>query len=101
MRLIVMFDLPTLTFADQKNYRKFRKFLLGLGFFMFQESIYVRMVLNGTIESSVRAAIEKEIPSGGCVAILSVTEKQFSNMSFATNGVNMKMLASDKRVVII
>lgn len=101
MRLIVMFDLPTITFEDQKNYRKFRKHLLGLGFFMFQESIYVRMVLNGTIEASVRNAVEKETPPGGFVAILSVTEKQFSKMSFATNGVKGKILSSDKRVVFI
>ena len=40
MRVIVFFDLPTLTLEDKKEYRNFRKFLLKRGFAMMQESVY-------------------------------------------------------------
>ena len=42
MRMLVMFDLPTETGEDRRNYRKFRKGLLENGFYMLQESVYCR-----------------------------------------------------------
>ncbi|MBS7369554.1 MAG: CRISPR-associated endonuclease Cas2, partial [Oscillospiraceae bacterium] len=42
MRIIVMFDLPVLTAADRREYRKFRGYLLKNGFIMLQESVYCR-----------------------------------------------------------
>ena len=40
MRIIVMFDLPTVTQAERQEYTKFRKFLLKSGFIMMQTSVY-------------------------------------------------------------
>ena len=45
MRVIVMFDLPTLTKDNMRDYRRFRKFLLKNGFIMLQESIYTKLTL--------------------------------------------------------
>lgn len=50
MRVLVFFDLPVQTSEDMKNYRLFRKTLLKNGFFMMQESVYCRMVLNQSVE---------------------------------------------------
>ena len=52
-----MFDLPTDTSVHRKAYRDFRKFLLVNGFIMLQESVYVKLILNGT---SVRL-LEKQL----------------------------------------
>lgn len=46
MRIIVFFDLPTLTSTQQKTYRDFRKFLIKNGFYMMQESVYCRIQTN-------------------------------------------------------
>ena len=51
MRIIVFFDLPTLTYKDQKEYRLFRKLLINDGFVMMQESIYTKLALNTTVSS--------------------------------------------------
>ena len=40
MRVLIFFDLPTLTVNDRQNYRTFRKFLIQNGFMMMQESVY-------------------------------------------------------------
>ena len=40
MRVIVFFDLPTISVEDRKEYTKFRKFLIKNGFLMMQESVY-------------------------------------------------------------
>ena len=39
MRVIVFFDLPTLTSKERREYRRFRKFLINEGFIMMQESM--------------------------------------------------------------
>lgn len=49
MRMLVMFDLPTETAEDRRNYRIFHKTLIKNGFFMMQESVYTRMVLNPSV----------------------------------------------------
>ena len=54
MRIMVLFDLPTKTVENRKEYLKFRKFLLNEGFIMMQESVYTRLVLNGSSAKFVR-----------------------------------------------
>ena len=46
MRIIVMFDLPTLTSKDKRNYILFRKFLIKNGYMMLQYSIYTKIAIN-------------------------------------------------------
>ncbi|WP_295196088.1 CRISPR-associated endonuclease Cas2 [Veillonella sp.] len=55
MRVLIMFDLPVETAADRKAYRAFRKFLLATGFYMMQESIYAKLVLNQTEANKIMA----------------------------------------------
>lgn len=80
MRLVVFFDLPVLTAAQRKSYRKFRKFLIKDGYVMMQESVYSKMVLDGTIADATIARLRRNRPAQGLVQVLRVTEKQFSGM---------------------
>ena len=50
MRMIVFFDLPTLTNEDKRNYRKFRKVLIKNGFIMLQE--FVQTMIMTTWENN-------------------------------------------------
>ena len=54
MRMIVFFDLPTLTNEDKRNYRKFRKVLIKNGFIMLQESVYCKMMTSPSMDSVVQ-----------------------------------------------
>lgn len=40
MRVLVFFDLPTLTLEDKREYRRFRKYLIETGFIMLQKSVW-------------------------------------------------------------
>ena len=82
MRLIVMFDIPTLTPSDKRNYRVFRKFLLSEGFLMHQFSIYTKILSNDTNATAQIARINKNKPSKGLITCLKVTEKQYSRMIY-------------------
>ena len=44
MWVMVLFDLPTATKRDRKNYTSFRKELQESGFFQMQYSVYARYV---------------------------------------------------------
>ena len=46
MRMMVLFDLPTVTKSEKRAYTLFRRFLLNDGYDMIQFSIYGR-ILNG------------------------------------------------------
>jgi CRISPR-associated protein Cas2 len=101
MRLLVMFDLPTVTAQDRKNYRQFRKELLKNGFYMLQESVYCRMVLNQSVENNVREAVKRIKPPDGFVMLLSVTERQFSKADFVVGNMRNDILDSDDRITIL
>ena len=101
MRLLVMFDLPTVTIEDRKNYRNFRKGLLKNGFYMLQESVYSRMVLNQSIERNVREAVKRITPPNGFVMLLSVTEKQFAKADFIVGNRKNDILDTDDRITIL
>lgn len=101
MRVIVFFDLPTETAAERREYRKFRKMLIRNGFIMMQESVYCRLVLNGSARSNVFATVSKNRPPKGLVQILTVTEKQFAGMEYITGASKSDIIDSDERLVIL
>lgn len=101
MRMLVMFDLPTETAEDRRNYRKFHKTLIKNGFFMMQESIYTRMVLNQSVQHAVLDVVRKNKPPTGTVQILTVTEKQFSQIEIIVGEYKSEVIDSDERLVIL
>lgn len=101
MRVIVFFDLPTLTSADMREYRKFRKFLISSGFVMVQESVYSRIALNTTSAKSIAFNVRKNKPPSGLVLMLTITEKQYADMEFVVGDRNNSVIDSDERLVVL
>ena len=80
MRLLVFFDLPTLTKADKRAYVVFRRFLIQDGYDMLQWSVYGR-VANGFDGLQVHLKrLSGNLPPDGSVRCLQVSEKQFAQM---------------------
>ena len=101
MRIIVLFDLPTLTIFDKREYRFFRKFLVKNGFMMMQQSIYCKLVLNMTASNAIINNIRKNKPKAGLVQVLTITEKQFARIELITGYYQTSVLDSDQRLVIL
>lgn len=101
MRTIVMFDLPTETNEDKRNYRRFRRILIKNGFVMLQESVYCRMVLNQSVERGLIEVIKKNRPPKGLVQLMTVTEKQFSKSIYITGKSETDLIDTDERLVIL
>lgn len=80
MWVLVLFDLPTETKQERKQYTIFRKKLIKDGFAMFQFSIYIRNCPSReNAEVHVRR-VKSFLPPKGQIGILSITDKQFGEM---------------------
>lgn len=101
MRVMVFFDLPTVTASDRREYSKFRRNLIKSGFLMMQESVYTKIALNQNVAAVVCNEIKKIKPPSGTVQILVVTENQFSKIETVVGSVKSDVLDSDERVIIL
>ncbi|MBQ4072487.1 MAG: CRISPR-associated endonuclease Cas2 [Clostridia bacterium] len=101
MRTIVMFDLPTLTLGDLREYRAFRRFLIKNGFIMLQESIYTKLSLNAVGAEQVKKLVKKHLPKDGLVQMLTITEKQFASMELLLGKSKDTYCDSDKRILML
>lgn len=77
-----MFDLPTETAQQRKEYRQFRKKLINEGFLMIQYSVYVRVCVTRQTAQFLEKRVKKFLPKGGIVQSLMITEKQYNDMHF-------------------
>ncbi len=101
MRIVLFFDLPTLTEKNRKEYSRFRKFLIKSGFMMLQESVYVKLALNSTAMNTLINNLEKNKPNEGLVQLLLVTEKQYSKLYMLLGESKNEVLDSTERLVFL
>lgn len=101
MRVIVLFDLPTTSSANIREYNRFRKFLIKSGFLMMQESVYTKLALNTSVADAVMENIRKNKPADGLVQAFMLTEKQFSKIEYIVGEHKSNVLDTDKRLVIL
>lgn len=101
MRLIVMFDLPTLTVEDMRSYRDFRKFLIKNGFMMMQESVYSKIALNQSMANLITNRVRENKPPKGLVQMFTITEKQFSRMEILVGDISEEYITDDMRLIIL
>lgn len=77
--LFVCFDLPVVDKEDLRMANNFRKDLLKLGYFMLQNSIYVRSCVTYDKTEKYINLIKKLAPTTGQVHIFYLTDRQWSN----------------------
>ena len=80
MWLFVFFDLPVTTKKEMKAAALFRKSLEKDGFVMMQYSVYIRHCASRESMNVHIKRIKSLLPETGRVSILSVTDKQFSDI---------------------
>lgn len=101
MRVIVMFDLPTVSSLERKDYTVFRKYLIKSGFMMMQESVYCKLVQNQTAADLLVENIKKNKPSKGLVQVMKITEKQFSKIEYIVGEHTSEIIDSDERLIFL
>ncbi len=101
MRVIVFFDLPSVTDSDKREYRNFRNHLIKSGFIMMQESVYSKIALNATNVKSITEAIRQNKPPKGIVQLMVVTERQYTTIEYIVGDINTNIINSDERLIIL
>ena len=99
MRLMVFFDLPTLTSKDRHEYNRFHKYLLKNGFIMMQKSVYTKLVINNVTSAAVKQRIRDNVPKEGIVELLEITENQFSKIEYLVGEEQQLVIDSMDRLV--
>ena len=77
--MMVCFDLPTVDKQEQRQANRFRQGLLELGFFMLQESIYVRSCVSMERYPKHMASVESIAPDEGLINVFFLTDKQWGD----------------------
>lgn len=80
MWVLAMFDLPTATKTDRRNYTRFRKDLLNDGFTMMQFSVYHRHCASMENADVHIERMRTRLPPEGEVRFLVITDHQFSKI---------------------
>lgn len=80
MWILVLFDLPTETKKDIKDYTLFRKRLICDGFTMFQFSIYIRHCASKENADVHIKRVKSFLPPRGKIGLMCITDKQFGSM---------------------
>ncbi len=80
MWLFVFFDLPTTTKAERGHAARFRTSLEKDGFTMMQYSVYIRYCASRESMEVHIKRVRSMIPASGQVSILSITDKQYSEI---------------------
>ena len=82
VRIILIFDLPSVEKADISTAQKFVKSLKKLGFNMLQYSTYVKSITNTPEYERIVQRVYQIIPKKGNIVILKLTDKQYNDMVF-------------------
>ena len=101
MRMIVCFDLPVNTLKERRDYARFRKNLTEAGFYMLQESVYVKIVLNPSAKIYLEKYLKSIAPSKGLVQSLVITEKQFNNIFTIVGNAKTEFIHSGDKVIFV
>ena len=99
MRMIIFFDLPNTTKAENREYVKFVKNIKRLGFSMFQESVYTKLCLNESVSSATEKDIKRILPKDGFVSLLTLTEVQFNSIQNLVGELDTDVIINDDRVI--
>jgi CRISPR-associated protein Cas2 len=75
--MIVMFDLPTVEREEQRRATKFRTGLLELGYFMLQESVYVRNCVSLEKYEQHLGNVTDLAPNKGLINVFFITNRQW------------------------
>ena len=82
MRIILLYDLPTVEEKDKKEYTKFHKKMIDLGFHMLQYSVYVKVLQNETNYKQIISRLNNIVPNKGQIILFKVTEKQYQDIYY-------------------
>ncbi len=101
VRLMLIYDIPVGEEIERKNYSKFHKDIIRLGFHMLQYSVYTKVISNDTNMHQNISRVERILPKYGNVIAFKITEKQYQDMLYLRGEKNKAdIIIGNKELVI-
>jgi len=97
---LVMFDLPVQTKAQRRHATKFRRLLLDLGYQRAQLSVYARFSPSVSSVIPAISSIKGDLPEGGEVRILSITDHQWATALRFSNAQGVEAAETPSQLAI-
>lgn len=82
--VLVLFDLPVGDRAQRRQYTQFLSGLKRLGYLMFQESVYYKLLTNVSTYAAEQESVQRLAPSDGSVHFLPIPLGTFTKMTALT-----------------
>jgi CRISPR-associated protein Cas2 len=101
MRIILFFDLSTITSEDTRKYNKFMKLILKEGYIREQFSIYSKLAINAKTADDEKRYIYKICNVNGLVQVLIITEKQYASIEYITGKKQTKYIQSTDKIIYL
>lgn len=97
---LLMYDLPMQTEEELREYQRFRKNIIGKGYYQLQKSVYI-------INSNTKERIEKiekelimEVPRSSSVRSLILTEEQFKKIKVISGQITIGEIIVKKNKIL-
>ena len=102
MRLLVSFDLPTISKKDLKNYRDFVKFLKNDGYLRVQYSLYAKLCINKDVAKTAKKRMLANTPLKGDIRAMIISENQYLSIVnvLGTYSLQEKITTTDRTLMI-
>ena len=78
MWLTVLFDVPTVTSRDKREYRRLRQTLLDNGMLRLQYSVYTKLYADSRSPEPLIRAIEQALPGEGRVTVFAIPDRIYA-----------------------
>lgn len=75
--------------------------MVNEGFVMMQESVYSKLVLNTQQSELLVGRIRKQAPKKGLIQVLTITEKQYSQIEYIIGEGKTKIINDENRLVVL
>lgn len=96
MRILVMYDLPSVEGYEKREYHVFNKQLIKEGYFMIQFSIYVKQFNHQIDVKKEIKKLEKFLPKSGSIRAIPITEYQWEQMIIILGEKNFNEILNGK-----
>ncbi len=99
--MFLFYDIPNSNKNQRKQYTRFRKYVLSVGFIMLQESVYVRTINTKNKYLTLRRDIKLTVPETSDVRTLLITENSYEQMDLINGELTFKEKIVSKKVRVL
>ena len=99
--MLVFYDIPNNCKSENKQYLKFRKYILSIGFIMLQESVYIKTIRSRDNYYIIRRDMMLAAPSKSNIRSLILTEKVYENIDLISGEVTFREKIVSKKTRVL